>query len=422
MSDPLLTSASSQNTRFVEGLDHLRGLAAMLVVFHHSYWLAVSTRDPAQSFSRHWPTVENPLFAPVVETHFAMALFFVLSGFVLTLATYRRRIRFGGYLRNRSLRVLPLVLTMLLLGVAVFPGEFTLARFIASATVFGNVRGAALQAEPINTALWTIGVEAQFYLLLPMLVAILARQGQRPFLFMIALMALLRLIGYFLLVHPDQHGMFGLNYWFLIPGRLDQFLLGMLAARFYLRWKEDARTLDLTENRGAAQRIGNVLDRSPRLACGLAFGVMFAWTFGLNRLGGAPAHALWKFAAPTIEAVVCVLLILTYVAAVRHVPAAIGRVLSFLGNMSFSIYVCHLMVVSLLMGDITQFNRLPGNSIDFIGWLGVGVHANALLNTLVLSIPAVLALAYILFNAIELPFMRLRGRYVIDSPAAQEQP
>lgn len=407
----------SRNTRFVEGVDHLRGLAAVLVLFHHSYWLAVSIRDPSQAFMRHWPKLDNPLFAPLLETHFALAIFFVISGFVLTLATYKRQIRFGGYLRNRGLRVLPLVLTALLLGIAIFPSEFTLSRFIVSATLFGNVRGAALQVEPVNTALWAVGVELQFYLVLPLLVAILGRQGMRPFLFMIALMAVLRLVGFFLLAEPDVHGIFGLNYWFLIPGRLDQFLLGMLAARFYLRWKEDGRTSGLTENRALSELLARILSRFPRLACLVSVALLFAWTYGLNQVGGAPTHAVWKFIAPTVEALVCVALLLSYVAAVQYVPRILARVFSFLGSMSFSIYVCHFMVVGLLIGDITHVDRLPGHSIDFIGGFGLGVHANAALNTFVLAFPAVLVLSYLLFNAIELPFMRLRGRYVIDPEA-----
>jgi peptidoglycan/LPS O-acetylase OafA/YrhL len=205
----------------------------------------------------------------------------------------------------------------------------------------------------------------------------------------------------------------------LIPGRLDQFLVGMLAARFYLRWKHDARTSGVVENRRLSDLLSRILDRFPRLACGISLVLLFAWTYGLNQVGGAPVHAPWKLIAPTCEALVCVAVLLGYVAAVQHVPRLLARLLSFLGNMSFSIYVCHFMVVGLLIGDITHVDRLPGHSIDFIGRFGVGVHANAALNTFLLSFPAVLALSYLFFHAVELPFMRLRGRYVIEPEADQ---
>jgi peptidoglycan/LPS O-acetylase OafA/YrhL len=406
-------SSASSNTRFVEGLDHIRAIAALLVVFHHSYWQAAAVRSPILVLAP-WPKTDSILFAPLLETHFTMAIFFVLSGFLLTLCTFRRRMHFAGYLRNRSLRVLPVLLTILLLGVAIFPDKFTLSAFVASATIFGNVQDAALQMDPITTVLWTVAVEFQFYLVLPLLVVILARQGTRPFLFMIALMLVLRFLGFFLLHDPEEHDIFAMNYWFFVPGRFDQFLIGMLSARFYLQWQDDPRSRHIGAAGWLSRRGAQLLDRFPGPALGLASAAIFLWTYALNRLGGAPVHALWKFAWPTGEALLCAALMLSYAAVVGRVPRMLRRVLTLIGSMSFSIYVVHFMLVWILVGDLGHLDLLPGHMVDFVGLWGVTIWGNATLNTLLLVMPIVLAVSYLLHVAVELPFMRLRGRYTED--------
>ena len=93
-------TATSQNVGYVEGLDHLRGFAAFVVLFHHSYWVALAQIDPRASLAVAWPRLQNPLWAPLTETHFVIGVFFVISGFIFTLATYDRVFSWLGYPRT----------------------------------------------------------------------------------------------------------------------------------------------------------------------------------------------------------------------------------------------------------------------------------------------------------------------------------
>jgi len=372
----------SQNLEYIAGVDHVRAFASLLVVFHHSFWLIHRKWEPPGLTNETWFSTDNPLFSPIIETHIVVSLFFVLSGFMFSLAGADRKIRYGPFLRNRALRVMPLYLTLIFFGMAVFPERVNLVGFLSSATIMGNSI-ASLNMWPVSTTFWTVAIELQFYLVFPFLNEFLNREGARPLVYLLLFSIALRLVGFLI-----GNSIRDLDYWHL-PGRIDAFLLGMLAARVY-------RKLDVAQIRSWLML--------PALA------LFFGTTFALNQLGGYPVQAWWKALWPTVEAVTCTLFVLAYLPFSMRLPGPISRTFAFLGELSFSTYLCHFMVMQGLYDHALLF--------DFHTRFGWSAYADAFANTMLVIIPATLSLSYLAYQGIEAPFMRLRGRYVQAEPAS----
>ncbi len=106
------TSASGR--KHYPELDALRGAAATVVLFNHFYQVWLSTSHP------HWmsrPKLIPPLWL-LVDGHASVILFFLLSGFVLTLPSLRGSQQpYWRYLVRRVCRIYPPYLTGLLLSI-----------------------------------------------------------------------------------------------------------------------------------------------------------------------------------------------------------------------------------------------------------------------------------------------------------------
>lgn len=365
----------SKNIEYIAGVDHVRAFASLLVVFHHSFWLLHRRHDPPGLTTETWITTDNPILSLGIETHIVVTIFFVLSGFMFSLVGAGREIRYGPYMRNRMLRVAPVYLALLLFGMAVFPERVTWVGFLASATIMGNSL-AQLNLWPVSTTFWTVAVEVQFYLIFPFLNTFLNREGAKPLLYLLAFCIALRLVGF--LIGGSVRDM---NYWHL-PGRIDAFILGMLLARLHLRYR--------------------VAARSPWLIIpGVA--ALLSCTYSLNHLGGWPAQQWWKALWPTVEALASCVFVFGYLSFARALPKLVSKPLAYLGELSFSTYLCHFMVM--------QGIHDHGLIYDFHNHLGWSPYYDAAANTLLIIIPASLTISFLAYNGIEAPFMRLRGVY-----------
>ena len=110
----------STNFGYIPALDHLRGFAAVLVLFFHSSHLVShkliygTPYDPA-NWARSRESIHG---AGIIEGHTAVSLFFLLSGFVFTVGSLQKKLSYVGFYRNRLLRTYPLFLFFLILGIA----------------------------------------------------------------------------------------------------------------------------------------------------------------------------------------------------------------------------------------------------------------------------------------------------------------
>lgn len=149
-------------------LDHVRALAAFMVIAWHFTHAATGTPIPFQY------TPDLPPLALLDEGHTGVALFMTLSGYLFAKLLQGKRIRYPLFLLNRILRVAPLLVLVIALvavergvGRANF-GDY--AREIARGAVFPTLPNGG----------WSITVEFHFYLLLPLLLWLSRRSKTLP--------------------------------------------------------------------------------------------------------------------------------------------------------------------------------------------------------------------------------------------------
>lgn len=154
---------SSSGSHFV-ALDHVRAIAACLVFL----WHFVHGHDgyPVQ-FSG------SPIWGPLVladEGHVGVALFMTLSGYLFAKLLDGRQIIFTRFLMNRALRLFPLMFLVLAINAAVEAYSADDLR-VAYWYILSLPKGLILPTLP--NGLWSVTIELQFYLILPILLGAL---------------------------------------------------------------------------------------------------------------------------------------------------------------------------------------------------------------------------------------------------------
>ncbi len=162
-----LASPAKQDGERIEVLDGIRGVAVLLVLLSH-------TSGRSQSVL---PVLN---FAGI--GHVGVYLFFVLSGFLLSLGLFRAGVEtqsvYVFYVR-RIFRILPLYFLILC---AVYTWQLVTGRFEPRYLHIGDGWTGLLQHLMFyrgDGVFWTIAVEMQFYLVLPPLVWVLAKYRLR---------------------------------------------------------------------------------------------------------------------------------------------------------------------------------------------------------------------------------------------------
>jgi peptidoglycan/LPS O-acetylase OafA/YrhL len=157
------------------GLDGIRGLAALYVVINHVFLRAFPG----------YPVDHAPFWAGwLIYGRFAVVVFIVLSGFSLALSPARHGWRLDGvsqFARRRVRRILPAYWAALAFSLAVAwlivpqPGHGVPdgKSVLVNGLLVQNIVG----AHSPNAAFWSMAVEAQLYLLFPLLLLIVRRRS-----------------------------------------------------------------------------------------------------------------------------------------------------------------------------------------------------------------------------------------------------
>jgi peptidoglycan/LPS O-acetylase OafA/YrhL len=159
----------------LSGLDGIRGLAALYVVFNHIF---------ERTFPGY-PADHSPWWAGwFMYGRFAVVVFIVLSGFSLALSPARHGWRLDSVRRfagRRARRILPAYLAALAFSLAVAwlvvpqPGQG--APTGKSVAVNGLLVQNLVQAPSPNRSFWSMAVEAQLYVFFPLLILLVRRFG-----------------------------------------------------------------------------------------------------------------------------------------------------------------------------------------------------------------------------------------------------
>lgn len=307
-------SARRQNT-----FDFIRLVAALSVVVEHS----VHHLDAA--FLWHHPS-DNLWFNGGVAT------FFILSGMMVFRSganAHSRKRPWRDFYRNRALRILPaiyvyVVVTVLLLLVSgiVAPSELLslqFAAFLASNVFLIPVWSPPMLDEfgigVVNGSLWTIPVEVSFYVIVPAIVLLAAWKGRRWMLSMLLSTAALGVIAYGLAgattAEPLPWKLFGVTF----APYLWWFAIGIAWSYFWPKVKQSGW---------------------------IAAGAMIVY-FVVAKL---PVDAGTAFIANAAAAIP-----LSYAAIWfgYNGPQVLGRFTTRIGDLSFSVYIWHMIVVNFLV-------------------------------------------------------------------------
>lgn len=159
----------------LHGLDGIRGLAALFVVLHHCWLLSFPG----------YPRDTGPWWLGwLIYGHFAVVIFIVLSGFSLSIAPARSGWQLrsvGEFARRRAWRILPPYWAALAFSLAVawwvVAQPNTESPTAKSVAVYGFLVQDLFGSPSPNGAFWSIAVEAQLYLLFPLLLLVRRRWG-----------------------------------------------------------------------------------------------------------------------------------------------------------------------------------------------------------------------------------------------------
>jgi peptidoglycan/LPS O-acetylase OafA/YrhL len=237
-SDPV---AAPRADVHLPALTGLRGVAAGLVATLHLWQFA------GQPSWRLGPIDLTPL---AICGSFGVDLFFVLSGFLLGLPFVRTRLQsrplppLAPFWRRRVRRVLPALWAQLALLFAlgwIVSGTAPshLGAMLAQASLTFNI----FETPTLNPVYWSLPIEWNFYMLLPLFALLFARDSARPWQVAALFVAVLA-FRVACVWAGREWGADAVPFarWIVqIPGRADQFMLGMLAAWVVLRRPGDAR-------------------------------------------------------------------------------------------------------------------------------------------------------------------------------------
>jgi peptidoglycan/LPS O-acetylase OafA/YrhL len=185
MGDPMVTTTdvpaaspapapvSAPAKKRLDRHDGNRGLAALFVVLHHSYLMSFPG----------YPAITGPAWAGwMIYGHIAVVVFIVLSGFSLAVSPARHEWDLGGKNRfavRRAWRILPPYWAALAFSLIIAwtlvpqPGEGQPTG--KSVAIFGLLLQDIFGSPSPNGAFWSIAVEAQLYVVFPVLLLMLRK-------------------------------------------------------------------------------------------------------------------------------------------------------------------------------------------------------------------------------------------------------
>jgi len=334
-------------------LTGIRGLAALWVLLLHAYVLAAKP-----------PELWRPLAWVMNMGGTGVDIFFTLSAFLLSIpfaeATRRNEQRpdLRLYAKRRFFRIFPayylqilfvLLLAALGIGVGMPWRSPEVGGVLAHAVLWIN-------AWPLVPAYvptwWTLPVEFGFYLLLPMLATCMTDRRWSWLLAGIALSLLYR------------HALLGLGlsraeevYWVdHLPGRLFQFLIGMLAAYFFVRFRTQEKLPEAVPRNLIILFSTMVLLALPALG----------WLQGDEAYHGAPTRhpvlAYWH-----LYAAICVALILVAISSGRNFADVVlqSAPLQWLGRISYGVYLWHYPVMVVVRENMGGMEAVRADFTSF---------------------------------------------------------
>jgi peptidoglycan/LPS O-acetylase OafA/YrhL len=300
-------------------LDGIRGLAILMVLIYHC-----ANFEPAKHSFAYY------LLAPRALMWSGVDLFFVLSGFLIggiLMDSKNSPTYYPTFYLRRIHRIFPLyylMISLFMAGSLLFPGSFLFTSRMPTwpyPFFFQNIGFGFTGAAVSVGVTWSLAVEEQFYLLLPLAVRTLSRRA----IFIVAIVCIAS--APILRTILSLEGLRWDKIHALLPCRADALALGVLAAMLV---RNEAATRWVRHNISAGYVCFAIL------LCGPAAMLKFEQTRFIETLGISLLDLLY----------VC-LLILVLVAPVRPMTWIFrGKWIRWLGTVSYCVYLIHPTVLA----------------------------------------------------------------------------
>lgn len=348
-------------------LDHLRALAAILVLLDHF----------TSGVKRNGSIPHDAVVSFLRSGHLGVSLFLVLSGYVLTQSAIKNRevFRYSNFVKRRLFRIFPALIVLFILVITATRATSTpmdIIRLITLQFNTGNdLSGWGNDVLPVGV-MWTASVELQIYLLFPLLLALAMRpRGLR---FLIEVCAFVLVLRFVFLA---SLGSGWSDLYHTILGRLDQFVLGMILALFMSHKFSTSRAKNWSLFLFAIFGF---------IALGQFRGVYR--DFYTSTIGGSVSFL--------VEGLIFAAIIYTYQSPSISIHKRLSDSLAWVGERSYSVYLFHLLVGRVIVGYLNQ-----------LGLWNPGSLTNALLIAVLVVLPGVLLFSALSYRIVEKPFIEL---------------
>jgi len=367
--------------RRMEQLDSIRGLASLSVMLHH---LSLVTSISAVPFL-FW---KYSPFTIIISGHSAVILFFILSGFVLSLPFLNgEKISYKSYLLKRVCRIyIPYAIAMstAMAMYAIFSkngipqlsswfniswttkvnGRLILEHFL----LIGR-----FNSDQFDNVIWSLIHEMRISIIFPVIGMIVMKLNWKHSLLIGIILSMLSIINIVFHFEPTDgyHTAFSFTLHYI-----SMFLIGGIIA------KERAGLVKLYKTYS-----------SKKVKVTLFFIALCCYTYYwilLERMVSGPLSWFAEISSDYIIALGCTILIVFAMASNRIANILLKHPLKMLGNISYSLYLYHLIVLNSLV--YAFFHTLQLNVIYLL--------------TIVLS----LIIAFFSYRYVETPAIRL-GKY-----------
>ncbi|UYW74143.1 acyltransferase [Pseudocitrobacter faecalis] len=307
------------NNKYLARLDHLRFFAIAMVAFFHF-------KGKHLPDDNWWHSVNGVINLWINHGSIGVSLFLVLSGFLFTVICDggKKEINYWMFIKNRVLRIFPLLTVIFFIILCVGKndvGPIDIMRLLFLQLNTGTTRpGWGEEFFPVGV-IWTIAVEFQFYMIFPFLSIFLNKYGPKYILTLIITMILIR-YGIIILKGESIVG----NFYSTIIGRVDQFLIGIIAGYLYIK--------------GFMFKI-NTASRYILLICSL---VLMSYFISITK----PPIFIGSVGY-SIEALIWAIFLYSYITVPMKAGKIISTIISKLGMVSYSMYLLHLPVAWVMV-------------------------------------------------------------------------